>query len=238
MDAEALGLRQERPGGLAVDLVSVAQARFERARVRRVEPLQEVRAAEALGALRDEDYVAAFRAGVSSHLQRLVRLNQVDVVGRAAGGGDDERALLRDLYRVRVGVLGTGAAVGRAPVAGVEAHDAPALVRHRVDEERGRALGGDALALLVHGVAVESSGADARAPPAPLEVERLEVRRLDGARGGQSGADALAPAREACEVVEADGAGEDDVRVVEEGAVELDRRAALGLAERDVARRG
>src|ERR687885_23511 len=148
MDAEALGLRQERPGGLAVDLVSVAQPRFERARVRRVEPLQEVRAAEAVGALGDE-----------------------------------------------------------------------------------------AVALLVHGVAVESSGADARAPPAPLEVERLEVRRLDGARGGQSGADALAPAREAGEVVEADGAGEDDVRVVEEGAVELDRRAALGLAERDVARR-
>jgi hypothetical protein len=74
-------------------------------------------------------------------------------------------------------------------------------------------------------------------PPAPLEVERLEVGRLDRARGGQSWADALAPAREAREVVEADRPGEDDVRVVEERAVELDRRAALRLAERDVARR-
>src|SRR5919205_2500000 len=49
LDAEALGLRQERPGGLAVDLVGVAQARFESARIRRVEPLEEVRAAEAVG---------------------------------------------------------------------------------------------------------------------------------------------------------------------------------------------
>src|ERR687887_2128015 len=171
MDAEALGLRQERPGGLAVDLVGVAQAPLQLARARRVEPLQEVRAAEPVGALGDEDDVAAFGAGVSSHLQRLVRLYEVDVVRCAAGGGDDERALLRNLYRVRVGVFGAGAAVGRAPLAGGEAPDAPALVRHRVDEERGRALGGDALALLVHGVAVEPPGADARAPPAPREVE-------------------------------------------------------------------
>src|SRR3712207_8459475 len=62
---------QKRPGGLAVDLVGVAQARFERARVGRVEPLEEVRAAEAVRTLRDEDDVAALLARVDRKSTRL-----------------------------------------------------------------------------------------------------------------------------------------------------------------------
>src|SRR3712207_1541301 len=102
---------QKRPGGLAVDLVGVAQARLQRARVRRVEPLEEVRAAEAVRALRGEDDVAALLARVRSHLKGLVRLYEVEVEGRAAGRGDDDRASFINLDGVRVRVLGAGQAV-------------------------------------------------------------------------------------------------------------------------------
>src|SRR5207237_1165520 len=46
--------------------------------------------------------------------------------------------------------------------------------------------------------------------------------------------DALAPAREAREVMEADRAREDDMRVFEQSAVEFDGSAALRLSEGDV----
>ena len=46
-----------------------------------------------------------------------------------------------------------------------------------------------------------------------------QVRRLNRPPRREAGADALATARESREVVEADRAGQDDVRVVEECAV-------------------
>src|SRR5438067_3718466 len=133
LDAEPLGLRQKRPGGLAVHLVRLAQTRLKLARVRRVEPLEEVRAAQSVRALCDEDYVAALIARVGRHLKCLVRLNQVDVVRQAPGGDDDDRASLSDFYRVRVGVLRTGAPMCRAPFARVEAHDPTLVINDRVD---------------------------------------------------------------------------------------------------------
>jgi hypothetical protein len=124
--------------------------------------------------------------------------------------------------------------VGRAPVARVEARGTAALVNDRVDEKRRRDLGRDALALIVDGVAVQPSRADARAPSARLEVEGLQVRGGDCARRGEARTDTFAPAGEAREVVEVDSAGEDDVRVIDERAVDFDGRAALGRAEVDV----
>src|SRR5437764_14722584 len=60
------------------------------------------------------------------------------------------------------------------------------------------------------------------------------VRRLNRPPRREAGADALAPAREAREVVEADRAREDYVRMFEERAVEFDGRAALRLSQGDV----
>ncbi len=81
------------------------------------------------------------------------------------------------------------------------------------------------------GVAVEPSRADARAPPARLEIECVQVSRGDRARRSQTGTDAFAPAREARKVMKVDRAGEDDVVVFRQRAVEFDGRAAADRAE-------
>src|SRR3954469_8549070 len=101
----------------------------------------------------------------------------------------------------------------RAPVARVDTHDAPARVRHCVYQKRRRDLRGDALALFVYCVAVEQPRADSCATAPAPEGERLKGRPLNGAPRGQAGADAFAPAREACEIVEADAARQNHVRV-------------------------
>src|SRR5205085_3257258 len=91
--------------------------------------------------------------------------------------------------------------------------------------------------LFMHRVAGEPARPEARASAAALCVERLMARRGNRARRGETGTDALAPAREAREVMETDRAGENDVIVFDERAVKFDGCAVLGHTELDVLRR-
>src|SRR5256885_12773383 len=159
-----------------------------------------------------------------------MRLNQIDVPGRAAATRNDNRAPFINLQRMLREVFIAPLAMSRAPVARINAHGTPAPVNHRVNEKRRRDETRHALAFFMHSIAVEQAYGDARAPAPALEIKREHVRRFDGFGRGKARTDALAPARESREVMKTNRARENDVRVFRERAIDFDGCTKLRLA--------
>ena len=108
-----------------------------------------------------------------------MRLNQIDIPGRAAATGYDDIAFGSDVDCVIVEVIGARLSVRCAPMSGVDTNCAPFLVDDCVDAEGRIDERRDTLALFMNGVAVKQSRADAGAPAAMLKIERQHVRGRD-----------------------------------------------------------
>ena len=161
---------------MSVNFITVDETRFKSARVRGVKPLQEIRTAKPVAALGEQNDSAAFVAGKRRHVERFVRLDEVDVVWKAAATRDHDVSLRRNRHRVVVQVILTTGAMGEAPVAAKDFYGPLRFVDNRVDAERGRDECGDTFAFFVYCVSVEESGADAGFAAAAFEVERKHVR--------------------------------------------------------------
>src|SRR6185436_14676567 len=88
-------------------------------------------------------------------------------------------------------------AMSRTPRACINADRSTALVNDRVNAEARIDHRGDAFAFLVYRVAIQQTGADARASSASFEIERQHVCGFDRARRSESWTYRLATAREA-----------------------------------------
>src|ERR1051325_8623423 len=176
------GFGQQRPRRLPVDFITVDETRFKCARVGRVKPLQKIRTPESVAALREQDYRAAFVAREGRHVERFVRLDQIDVVRKAVATRDHDVPLRFNRRRVLVQVILTTRAMCETPVAAEYFYRALLLVDNRVDAKRGRDECGDAFAFFVYRIPIEASGADACFAAAAFEIECEHVRSFDRLR--------------------------------------------------------
>src|ERR1051325_7060073 len=155
------GFGQQRPRRLPVDFITVDETRFKCARIGRVKPLQKIGTSESVAALREQDYRAAFVPRERRHVERFVRLDQIDVVRKASATRDHDVALRFNRRRVLVQVILTTFAMCEAPIAAEYFYRALLFVDNRVDAERRRDECGYAFTFFVYGVSIEASGADA-----------------------------------------------------------------------------
>src|SRR6266480_35783 len=148
---------QQRPGSLSVNFIGFAQQGFERARILRSKPLQKVRTPQPVAALGQQNNRATLIASLGSHLQRLMRLNQIDVPGKPAATGYHNVASAVDCDRVTVVIIGTSPLVSCTPVPGINANGAPLLINYRTNAERRIDKLCNPLACLVNGIPCQQS---------------------------------------------------------------------------------
>ena len=189
-------------------------------------------ASEALFRLGHQDQGAA----VGHHLQGvgegLDGLVEVQVLGIAAGAGDDQRGLLLHRHAVHPVHQITGRPVGGDPVAGKGGNDLLLVIHHHVQQKGGVHHGAG-----LHHVSVDRVGgvhvgtADVGVgTAADTGIQGQVVVFHNGLTAGDARQDALAAAAEARHEVVHHAAGEDDLVTGQGPLVQPDRGAPTGGA--------
>ena len=105
-----------RIGGLAVDLIVSAESASKAARSAEAKPVEKSGIAVAVPALGQEDHDPAILQRLTAVLHRLVRLDQVDVLRKAAAGDDDQVALFAERKGKLLGIIAAAPGMGFPPV--------------------------------------------------------------------------------------------------------------------------
>ena len=217
---------------MAIDLVAAAQCLFENVQVVILEPVEEGVVAEAVGAGRQQDQRPARFDGVHSVIEGLVRLDEVDVLGVPAAGDDGQ---------VGGPLQGDGIEIFSKLAAGqVRSFQCPAkdpgnpLVcrEYRIQDE----VRVDHVCRfkdrLVDRVVFQVGRTGPRIAPALLRwIENCEMRGHAGFTACHAWYQAFAPAAEAGEVVQTDGAGDDHPVGGDDAPVDLDRQPGRSHAQ-------
>src|SRR5688572_32459743 len=103
------------------------------------------------------------------HVERLVRLNHVDVVRKPTATGDHDVTFLPNRKRVTLQIALARRSVSHTPVAAEHAHGAVSFVDYGIDPKCRSDKFCNTFALLMHCIAIKQPWPNTRLTPATFE---------------------------------------------------------------------
>src|SRR5436305_3892100 len=167
------------------------------------------------------------------HIERLMGLNEIDVVRIATTTNDNNLTLAAYFHRMIGEILNTTGATGCSPVAAVNPDRPAALVNYTTDAKAWSDHGGNSFALFMDGVAIQKPGADTCPTSASFKVKREHMCRHNRARGSKARTNGFPASGKTGEVMKSYTARYDDMRKVLQRTIDFHCCATFYRSQRN-----